>query len=518
MSNGTKPVRRIELKTRRSDSPVANAVTTDAAGAVGPGNSSQTTAKKPSYESGTASSTGNVRPPVNPNVAPKAVQAGDNSAANQLLNIEREARQSGSEAELRYLMVNSTRKVVSYRQAFLLSKKGEKNYVTEAVSSLSAVDRNSNFIRWIEGNVKASLKKNGDADIALINLDLQNENLDPESKTYPFGNFVLLPLKLRDGEVFAQLVLAREAAWVEFDVTTASRLAETYSHAWQALAGPAQLKKRLRNKTLTAILAGVAIAAAGFLPIPLTVLAPAEVTASNPVVVAAPMDAVLEKVEVQPNTLVKKGQLLFRFNDTDLRNRFDVAGQSVRVAEARYLQVQRNSFSDPSAKRDLAIALSELKLKAAEYDYAKELLALSEVHAPKPGLVIFSDIDDLTGKPVSTGERIMRIADPANVELVIDLSVADSIVLEDQARVRLFMDSAPLHPVEAELETASYHARPDKDGVLSYRVVAKFSNQDEVVIPRIGLRGTAQIHGEEVPLAFFIFRKPLSVIRQWIGF
>lgn len=448
----------------------------------------------------------------------RVVRAGDESAANLILKIEREARQADSEAELRFLMVNSTRRIVSYRQAFLLSKKGPQEYITQAISSLSAVDRTSNFVRWIEQSVSDSVKEHGDEETALIKVSAEDLEKHPDAKTYPFGNFVLLPLKLRDGTVFAQLVLARENAWHESDVTPATRLVETYSHAWEALTGPKVLNRRLRDKTLTAILSGVAITAAGFLPIPLTVLAPAEVAASNPVVVSAPLDGVLEKIEIEPNTLVKKGDLLFRFNNTDLNNRVDIAGQNVQVAEARYLQAQRNSFSDPRSKRDLAIALSELKLKAAEYDYTRDLLARSEVRAPQDGLVIFSNKNDWTGKPVSTGERIMRIADPAKVELIISLPVADSIVLRPDARVRLFMDSAPLYPVEAKLKNASYHAKPDIDGVLSYRTVATFSNAEENVVPRIGLRGTAQIHGEKVPLAFYIFRKPLSVMRQWIGF
>ena len=448
----------------------------------------------------------------------RMVRSGDESASNLILGIEREARQAETEAELRFLMVNSTRKIVNYRQGFLLSKKGPKNYITDAISSLSAVDRNSNFVRWIEECVDNSVKENGDEVAAFVKVKSDNEEKNPDAKSYPFGNFVLLPLKLRDGIVFAQLVLARENAWVEEDVVPASRLVETYSHAWEALTGPRILNKRLRDKTLTAILSGVAIAAAGFLPVPLTVLAPAEVTASNPIVVAAPLDGVLDRIEIEPNSMVKKGDLLFRFSDTELKNRVDISGQNVQVAEARYLQAQRNSFSDPKSKRDLAIALSELKLKAAEYDYARDLLARTEVRAPQDGLVIFSDKDDWTGKPVATGERIMRLANPTNVELTINLPVADSIVLGSEARIRLFMDSAPLHPVEARLVNASYHAKPDIDGVLSYRTVARFHNVEESAVPRIGLRGTAQIHGENVPLAFFIFRKPLSVMRQWIGF
>ena len=535
-SNGPKPVRRIELKAATDSRAQKTAV--DMGGRKSPQSSGfpeNTTVanvlpdlKKeklaeaetikvelPSQSATTKRKSGEI---FEGKTAPRVVRSGDDSASNLIMGIEREARQAETEAELRFLMVNSTRKVVNYRQGFLLSKKGPKNYVTDSISSLSAVDRNSNFVRWIEECVDNSVKENGDEDAAFVKVESESQEENPDAKSYPFGNFVLLPLKLRDGTVFAQLVLARENAWVEEDVVPAGRLVETYSHAWEALTGPRILNKRLRDKTLTAILSGVAIAAAGFLPVPLTVLAPAEVTASNPIVVAAPLDGVLEKIEIEPNSMVKKGDLLFRFSDTELKNRVDISGQNVQVAEARYLQAQRNSFADPKSKRNLAIALSELKLKAAEYDYARDLLARTEVRAPQDGLVIFSDKDDWTGKPVATGERIMRLANPANVELTINLPVADSIVLGSDARIRLFMDSAPLHPVEARLINASYHAKPDIDGVLSYRTVARFHNAEESAVPRIGLRGTAQIHGENVPLAFYIFRKPLSVMRQWIGF
>ena len=492
-AKGSRPIRRIELKAGRPE----------------PASSSEPV--EPEREVKPA------REQPNPDAGNTRRVVADGDSARLMLNLEREARKVETQAELRYLIVNATRRVVNYRQAFLLRKKGRKSYRVEAVSSLSAVDRNSNFIRWVGRIVTDSLRQNGDENTALINVEHGERDRSPEAKTYPFDRIVLLPLKTRSGQVFAQLALARETPWDTTDIDTAGILVDAYSHAWEALTGSGRLRKRGRSRSLIASLVGVAVVAAGFIPVPLTVLAPAEVTAADPLVVTAPLDAVIDRIEVEPNTMVKTGDLLFRFNDTDLRNRFDVAGQAVRVAEARYLQAQRNSFADPTAKRELAIALSELKLKAAEYDYAKELLARTEVRAPGDGLIIFADKDDWTGKPVATGERIMRLADPANVELHVDLAVADSIVLERDARVRLFLDSSPLDPVEAKLETASYHARPDKDGVLSYRVVADFEGVETDAL-RIGLRGTAQIYGDDVPLAFFIFRKPLSVIRQWIGF
>ena len=109
----------------------------------------------------------------------------------------------------------------------------------------------------------------------------------------------------------------------------------------------------------------------------------------------------------------------------------------------------------------------------------------------------------------------MRIADPSRVELTVNLPVGDAIVLEKGAPVKLYLDADPLNAVEATLDSASYHATPDAAGVLSYTVRADFA--EGVEPPRIGLRGTAQIHGERVTLFYYLFRKPLAAIRQWTG-
>ena len=104
------------------------------------------------------------------------------------------------------------------------------------------------------------------------------------------------------------------------------------------------------------------------------------------------------------------------------------------------------------------------------------------------------------------------------MEISINLPVADAIVLENGTRVRLFLDADPLKSLEATLTSSSYHARPDDENILSYQVIAQFRSKEKSGVPRIGLRGTAQLFGSDVSLGYFLFRKPLSVVRQWIGY
>lgn len=66
----------------------------------------------------------------------------------------------------------------------------------------------------------------------------------------------------------------------------------------------------------------------------------------------------------------------------------------------------------------------------------------------------------------------------------------------------------------ATIEQASYQATKSPDGVAAYRVRATLPPQDKV---RLGLRGSAKINGEWVVLGYFIFRRPLGAVRQWLG-
>jgi hypothetical protein len=63
--------------------------------------------------------------------------------------------------------------------------------------------------------------------------------------------------------------------------------------------------------------------------------------------------------------------------------------------------------------------------------------------------------------------------------------------------------------------SASYEARMVEGDVLAYRIYAAIDSTPRDL--RLGIRGTAQISGERVFLAYYLFRKPIAVLRQRIG-
>jgi hypothetical protein len=60
-----------------------------------------------------------------------------------------------------------------------------------------------------------------------------------------------------------------------------------------------------------------------------------------------------------------------------------------------------------------------------------------------------------------------------------------------------------------------YEPIQQPDGQFAYRLRATIASANR--LPRLGLKGVAQVSGRHVPLAYWVFRKPLSIIRQTVG-
>jgi multidrug efflux pump subunit AcrA (membrane-fusion protein) len=252
------------------------------------------------------------------------------------------------------------------------------------------------------------------------------------------------------------------------------------------------------------------------LPIHQTVLAPAEIIALNAVAVAAPVEGVIKTFHVQPNQPVRAGQRLFSFDDTTLRNRRDIAARGLDVAAIESHGAQQRAFDDTKARGEVATLQGRIAERRAELRAVEEQLRRIDVTAPRDGIAVFGDVNDWQGRPVVIGERVMQLADPDEAGVMVFLAVADAIALEQGARIRLFLDVAPLAPLDATLSETSYLAVLSPDGVASYRLRARLLAPGAGAA-RIGLKGTAKVYGEQVTLAYYLFRRPLSALRQWAG-
>lgn len=430
-----------------------------------------------------------------------------------LLQLEQEARNAESLDVLGYTMVNRARTLVAHRQAVLFRIKDTGGLQVQAISDVSTPDPNAPFVRLLLRMGKAILAQETVADLHEVNVSALPERERIEAPDWLPGHLLWCPLKAPDGSLVGGLLIARDEAWNEFDHVLMGHLADAWAHAWRAILGPRSPRKRW-SPSLALKIAAAVIFAAQFIPVSQTALAPAEVVAHEPELVAAPMDGVIKTVHVTPNTPVEKGDLLFSFDDTTLSGRLEVAEEELLVARTALRTAQQGAFRDPLRNAEVALLAARVALSEAERGYIRNQVARKDVRAGRDGVAVFRDASDMEGRPVSTGERVMLIALPHGTELRIELPVADAVVLEPGAPVRLFLDRAPLAPVDAVLEYAGYEAEMSSSNVLSYRLVAQFVGETP---PRIGLRGTAKVQGRDVALFMYLFRRPLSTLRQWFG-
>lgn len=424
----------------------------------------------------------------------------------EFFQLECLARAAQTSETLAWSMVNDGQKLFSFRHVALVI-----NGRVRAVTGVSVPDPHAPFIAFIERAARQLIAGEHATQTATIQADWLDAQSQRDWQALSAAEALWMPLKDRNAQLIGGLWLARDTPWQEGERLLAQQLADVYSHAWLALEPrkawqPGWPKRNVLAAVL--LLLGVML-----IPVRQSVLAPAEVVPLEGRVVTAPLDGVIAEFMVKPNQPVKQNDLLVRFDNTVLKAQADVAERALDVAEAERRTGGQRAFQDADSKSKLDLLSAQVEQKRAELSYARDLLKRSEVRAERDGIAVFADAERLVGKPVRTGERLMELANPQQAELKIELDVGDVIPFPANAGVALFLDSDPLQRHDAQLTRVAYEAAMTPSGLLAYRLDARFLHEN----PRIGLRGTAKIYGDSVPLAAYLFRRPLAALRKTVG-
>lgn len=419
-----------------------------------------------------------------------------------LLGLEEHALKARTALQLAFVMVNDTRALVGYRQAALFVPGSG----VVAVSGVSTVETNAPFALFLERVFRAE---------AAGHPVSPNDHAEWSDWLPPQPLF--LALTDVDGARIGTLLLVRDEPWDQAITALLSRLVQTYAYAWSALHRPPpwrQWRDRLSNWPRWkwgAVAAGLLVL---LFPVRLSVLAPAEIVPRDPAVIRAPLDGVIDTVLVRPNQTVVAGQLLFTFDRTTISGKQEVAAKALDTAMAELDQATQQAFFDPKAKADWAVIKARVEERQAELAQLQEVMGRAEVKAPRDGVAVMDDPSEWIGRPVNVGERVLAVADPAQVEVEAWLAPADLIDLSPGGAVTVFLNTDPLAPVTASLGYVAFEATLQPDGLLAHRVRAAIAGGTD---PRIGLKGTARLDGNRVPLVYWLIRRPLAVVRQWLG-
>lgn len=444
-------------------------------------------------------------------------QAQHNPLLN-LINLGKDSRSASSLDELGFLLVNDSRVLSVYRQALLWTS-------AQGVTHLSGVvmpERHSPFMQWA-GKLCEHLS--GKLDLAFKTLSV----LDlPEVLRQGWGQWMpkqvwWMPLEFGgqpSGLLVADDVLDEQwlPLWREW--TGVWSLAADRLSRVDSLSVMGAVKRWLREQKQASawrksrigwIL--VAVLLVLLFPVRMTVVGQGELVPREPVVVRAPLDGVIHEFHVSPNQIVKAGDALFSYDNEVIRSRLLVAQQSLVTAQAEYRQAAQSALNDARAKFQIASLVGKVQEKQAEFKFLTEQVGRTIVTAPQSGMVLFDEVSEWIGKPVQTGERVVRMANPADVELEAWVNLADAVPLKTGDEVKLFLAASPLETMNAKVRWVGYEAQPRPDGTFAYRLRASLTDKSDFMV---GTKGTARVSSDRVPLVYWLLRKPLAVVRGYL--
>lgn len=436
-----------------------------------------------------------------------------------LLQLERALRNCKSRRELYFVAVNEPYSLVAYDQAVLwVGNAFGKNEIV-AVSGLAALEGSTPFIQWLSRVFRYLVREDGTAGMKAVAPENLPEGLIEEGAEWLPGHALHGILRSPKGEIIGGLWLTRSTPFDDREQALASWCTDALSFAlwgWQPKRPTLQKFFTHRMAALRTGLIVATLAAIGMIPMRLSVLAAAEVSPMRPTPVTAPVDGVVERILVSPSQTVEQGQVLVRLDDTTTRNRLEVARKSREIAVADWQRTSTKAFTDDQSKAELLMLEARVREREAEIVYLQELLRRMQILAPRAGVAIFSDPNDWIGKPVQTGERIMTLADPAQVNLTVYLSPDDAIQLSEGGEVNMYLNASPLDSYVARITQTSYEVGQSPEGQPVYVLKAAFEEGQQ--LPRVGLKGTAKLYAEPVPLFYYVFRRPIGYLRKVFGF
>ena len=439
-----------------------------------------------------------------------------------LVDLSRRARTAATEAELGFLLVNDTLRLQPYRQAAWWS--GAR---LRSLSGLVQPDLNAPYAHWLQAVCAHVHSRFGNTTTPFSSQDLPDDLAADWGQWWP-AYALWVPAVGEPVQAAGALVLAGDEPWDGAGQDLLREWMQAWAHAWALMrerlgsrwwparwgAGPRSASGKPAWWRRPAVWVAAAVVVACAFPVRLSVLAPGELVPARPLVVRAPLEGVVEMFHVQPNQEVKKGQLLFTFDEALIKSKLDVARQGLNTASTELRQTSQQALADIRVRTQLAGLSGRIQEKRAEVDYLREQLERTKVVAPGDGVALFDDPSEWIGKPVMVGERILRIAAPGDMEVEVWLPLADAIALESGAPLQLYLNARPLEPVAAQVRYMAHDAVLRPDGQYAYRVRAALS---ETTTHRVGLKGTARVEGPWVPAIYWVMRRPLAWLRTTLG-
>lgn len=414
--------------------------------------------------------------------------------------------------EVLFILVNESRQILAHEFAvFLPSKQVPDLELTFA--NLAMSDKNAPCVQYLRRLEQAWDLLDGPQVLRSTDMPLA---LRQEWGQWLPTHVLVSQVFFKEGFLAGYLLLGRTQDWSSDDFFVVSRLTKIAGAMLRTLRRPgfgASIRNFLRIGTARIVL--LILLGLSFVPVSSAILGLGEVVPLEPTVVRSPVDGIVQRMVVEPFQNIVAGEPLIIFEQLRIDNQIQVARENLSGAEEALRQAQQGALF----MADSVLRLPELEVRReearTELDYLVELKKRMNVVAQGPGIVLIDNYPTWAGKAVSMGERLLTIADPERMEIKIWVPATDAALLRVGDLAHLYLNLTPNAPIKATVRSIGYQPRESPKGILSYEVLATIDQG--VPEMRIGYFGTGRIYGDKMPLGFYLLRRPLAIIRMWLG-
>ena len=237
----------------------------------------------------------------------------------------------------------------------------------------------------------------------------------------------------------------------------------------------------------------------------------------NQVDVGAEVSGRIDKLNVDFNDHVKKGQVLALINTDQYLAQLQQAKASLAQAEAtlaqtslthqRYAELGRHdAISRESLNTnagDLARAVAGVNLARAQVQQDQTLLSYCTIYSPIDGVVLDRKVSagQTVASTFSTPVLYTLASDLSQMELDVDIDEADVGLIRSGAKATFTVDAYPTRVFSARL--VSIHNAPKTvQGVVTYQGVLREHNEGGLLRP--GMTATAEIEAATIRNALLV--------------
>ncbi len=213
--------------------------------------------------------------------------------------------------------------------------------------------------------------------------------------------------------------------------------------------------------------------------------------------VGTQVTGIVDKIYVDYNSVVKKGDLIAEIDKVTLQSELQSADANVASSKATYDYTLTNYNRDKqlhdrqlisdyefdTSKRDLQVAKTAYEKALADRVKASKNLQYAEIYAPIDGIVVSRDVE--VGQTVvssMTVANLFTIADLDNMQVTANVDEADIGQVEEGQHVTFTVDAYPNDVFEGTVIQKRISPTTESN-VVTYEVIVSAANPEHKLIP-----------------------------------